>query len=58
MIFFGFSEKIISQPKKLAFNVFIVFVGVKPIVIINYGEILTIVLVDFLLKWLHLEKYP
>ena len=52
------SEKNISQPKNLVFNVFMVFVRVKPIVIINYGNIFTIVVVDFLIKWLNLEKYP
>ena len=52
------SEKNISQPKNLVFNVFMVFVRVKPIVIINYGKIFTIVVVDFLIKWLNLEKYP
>jgi hypothetical protein len=31
---------------------------VKPIVIINYGKIFTIVIVDFLIKLLNLEKYP
>ena len=52
------SEKNISQQKNLVFNVFMVFVRVKPIVIINYGNIFTIVVVDFLIKWLNLEKYP
>ena len=52
------SEKNISQPKNLVFNVFMVFVRVKPIVIINYGKIFTIVIVDFLIKLLNLEKYP
>ena len=52
------SEKNISQQKDLGFNGFIVLVDVKPIVIINFGKIFTIVLVDLLKKWLNLEKYP
>ena len=42
------SEKNISQQKDLGFNGFIVLVDVKPIVIINFGKIFTIVLVDLL----------
>ena len=52
------SEKNIFHLKKLVFNVFIDFVVVKPIVIINYGKIFTIVLVDLLKRGLNLAKYP
>ena len=52
------SEKNIFHLKKLVFTVFIDFVVVKPIVIINYGKIFTIVLVDLLKRGLNLAKYP
>jgi hypothetical protein len=52
------SEKNIFRLIKLVFNVFIDFVAVKPIIIINYGKIVTIVLVDFLIRRLNLAKYP
>ena len=49
--------KKIFHLNKIVFNVcFFVFVGVKPIVIINYVKIFTIVLVDFLTRWLNLQK--
>ena len=52
------SEKNIFHLKKLVFIVFIDFLVVKPIVIINYGKIFTIVLVDLLKRGLNLAKYP
>jgi hypothetical protein len=52
------SEKNIFRLQKLVLNVFIDFVALKPIVIINYGKIFTKDFVDFLIKWLNLEKYP
>ena len=42
----------------LVLDVFIVFLRVKPIVIINQGKIFTKEVVDFLIKWLNFEKYP
>ena len=52
------SEKNIFHLKKLVFIVIIDFVVVKPIVMINYGKIFTIVLVDLHKRGLNMAKYP